>query len=550
MNKSDKLVRAVLDRQIRGSSRVTLKDHSPLREEDVMAWLKKEGFPSLTHRASNGHSVLHAAASRGRIGVLHWILKNTEMEVTVRTTTSGFTPLHVASIRNHERTARWLVSEANAPVEVESAGSTTVIMCAAHSGNINLMKFFLSKGAVLQSRSKPIVAVAAAKGHLEAVKWLHSQGCELDAVSPTGTSAVMHAAVNGHKRVLEWLAKKNCDLMRSNESGDTALSWAAEKGRIKVVKWLVKRGASLTQHNKTGSFPFSLAASNGHLEVMEFLVKKGSPMKSTCEKPERSLALVSASKNGHLEAVKWLTKQGVSPNVRDTMGQSPVEWAVEKGHLEILKYFIEECKVPIEQSNTRGKTLAMFAAQFNQIATLRYIYSVKPELLCELDNNGTSAAGYAVENRHFSVLQWLVGHGCMIGGDTGMDPTLLISLATKTGNLGILQFVYDCGAPINALDASGFSPAMHAARCGRLDMIKWLYAHGANLNSRTKLGSTLLMVATINGHVSMVAWLLKHGCSVVERNLAGRDVLACAREYSPAVLNFLQQKCGFNISPS
>lgn len=577
MLEAENWTRVGLDRQIRGSSRLKTKQLSLLSEKTVRKWLLREGYASMEDITREGHFPLHTACSRGKLGIVHYLVTN-GAAVDMRARLSGFTPLHFASIRNNERTARWLVDECGAPVNVEANAGTTPMMCAAHVGNIALMKFLRDNGASFASRTKPIVAVAAGRGNLQAVKWLHKQGCELDDVSPSGSSAIMHAAMRGHKDVLVWLAKKGCDFNRTNEEGDTALSWASEHGRHPIVKWLVKHGANSIHTNRFGLFPISLAASNGHLSVIEWLLGNGCPLEPK-RLPMRSLTLTNAARHGQFQVVQFLVSNcQVSPLAVDGVGKSSLQYACERGHLEVFRYFVEECQIKLDYRVSRGRTLAILAAHYGRLDILRYIYSVNPRLLLLRDDSGTSILSYALDNMHSNVVQWLVAHGCIISNpdqeaasansDTGdasesenvheeanegddpsdltlhVPPTIdgvpLMHSAIASGSIATIEFLVSSGAPIDFIDKHGYNSACLAIRYNRFPILKWLVHRGASLSVRTHSGTTPLMLAASAGHLPMFIWLLRQECCISGKNQTGSDVLTFARS-SPSILHFLHR---------
>lgn len=542
-------------------------------------WLLREGYANMSDITREGHFPLHTACSRGKLGIVHYLVTN-GAAVDMRARLSGFTPLHFATIRNNERTARWLVNECGAPVNVEGNAGTTPMMCAAHVGNIELMKFLRDHGGTFVSRTKPIVAVAAGRGNLSAVKWLHKQGCDLDATSPSGSSAIMHAASRGHKDVVIWLAKKGCDFNRTNDEGDTALSWASEQGRHSIVKWLVKHGSNSIHTNRFGLFPISLAASNGHLSVIEWLLANGCPLEPRLL-PMRSLTLTNAARHGQLQVVRFLVLRcQVSPLAMDGVGKSSLQYACERGHLEVFRYFIEECSISLDHRVSRGRTLSILAAHYGRLDILRYIYSVDSRLLLLRDDSGTSIMSYALDNMHSNVVQWLVAHGCIISNPDMLsdpvdeDPTPLqagftsesnrsvvlsdelresllhlpltidgiplMHSAIASGSISTIEFLVSSGAPVDFVDKAGYNSACLAIRYNRFPILKWLVHRGSSLSVRTHSGTTPLMLAASAGHLPMFVWLLRQGCSISGKNLTGSDVLTFARS-SPSILNFLHR---------
>jgi ankyrin repeat protein len=76
--------------------------------------------------------------------------------------------------------------------------------------------------------TKNAMDYAAGNGHLEVVKWLHTnrtEGCTKNAMD--------WAARNGHLEVVKWLHTNKTEGYTKN-----AMDWAARNGHLEVVKWL------------------------------------------------------------------------------------------------------------------------------------------------------------------------------------------------------------------------------------------------------------------------------------------------------------------------
>jgi hypothetical protein len=101
--------------------------------------------------------------------------------------------------------------------------------------------------------------------------------------------AMDEAAHYGHLEVVKWLHSN-----RTEGCSPYAMNWAAEEGHLEVVKWL--------HHNRTeGCSPYALnwASQKGHLEVVKWLHINRT---EGCAND----AIYCASKNGHFDVVKWL----------------------------------------------------------------------------------------------------------------------------------------------------------------------------------------------------------------------------------------------------
>ena len=110
--------------------------------------------------------------------------------------------------------------------------SRTPLQYAAMSGNTDLVKLLLDKGADPNKTAH----------------WGHSLGL-----------TALHWAANGqHKDVVKLLLDRGAAPNQANEFGETPLHWAAS-GNKKIVELLLKGGADLYKKNANGITPLYIA---------------------------------------------------------------------------------------------------------------------------------------------------------------------------------------------------------------------------------------------------------------------------------------------------
>ena len=83
--------------------------------------------------------------------------------------------------------------------------------------------------------------IAAAEGHLEALKWLIDHGADVNSVGEGSLTALHYAALNGHVPVMEWLVIQDADLKATNDESATALHLSVEKGHLAAANWLAEQ---------------------------------------------------------------------------------------------------------------------------------------------------------------------------------------------------------------------------------------------------------------------------------------------------------------------
>lgn len=75
--------------------------------------------------------------------------------------------------------------------------------------------------------------------------------------------------------VVKYLLSEGADIEATFKTGFTSLYIAAQKGHLEVVKTLVEYGANIDAAAEHGATPLYIASQNGHKEVVQYLISKG-----------------------------------------------------------------------------------------------------------------------------------------------------------------------------------------------------------------------------------------------------------------------------------
>ena len=116
----------------------------------------------------------------------------------------------------------------------------TALMCASHSGHLEVVEALLRAGAQVEARSdvgETALTVAVMRGHLNVVRSLVLDGAEPEACD---ANCVMAFAKQGQVSALKALPKAGVSLEARDEKGRTALIFAAMQGLAHVVDFLLR----------------------------------------------------------------------------------------------------------------------------------------------------------------------------------------------------------------------------------------------------------------------------------------------------------------------
>ncbi|MFA5119176.1 MAG: ankyrin repeat domain-containing protein [Candidatus Omnitrophota bacterium] len=171
-------------------------------------------------------------------------------------------------------------------------------------------------------------------------------------------------------------------------------------------------------------------------------------------------ALFYASQNGHADTVKLLLDRGANPNLKDSMGVSPLRLAAEGGHLEIVNLLLAHGAAP-------------------DVRTREY---------------GNLALHAACMNGHIDVVSILLKQGDYINYQSKIGMTPLI-VAARHGHNDLVRMLIEQGANVDVADTNGLTALHYACVYGKKEMVSALLSAGADPNLRTSQGLTPLHMA-------------------------------------------------------
>ncbi|XP_029023352.1 histone-lysine N-methyltransferase EHMT2 isoform X2 [Betta splendens] len=116
----------------------------------------------------------------------------------------------------------------------------------------------------------------------------------------------------------------------------SALHAAAQRGLLEICYILIQAGAQVDAQDKDLRTPLLEAIINNHIEVARYLIQNSACVYHVEE--DGYTGLHHAAKLGNLEIVRMLLETGqVDVNAQDNGGWTPIIWAAEHKHVEVIK---------------------------------------------------------------------------------------------------------------------------------------------------------------------------------------------------------------------
>jgi ankyrin repeat protein len=265
---------------------------------------------------------------------------------------------------------------------------------------------------------------AAKLNNVSEVNRLIRLGTNLDATSKGWTALAAAAGVGNHK-VINALIRAGASVDAENDDGYTAVHAATEGGRIDTIELLHSLGADVDKTATNGKRPIIVAEDHSQTAVIELLEKLG------VDYYQGTSAYVFAGE-GRNDGLTALKKRGDDINELHHDGSSPVLAAAENGHIDTVRFLVEQHGADVSLANKK-----------NQTPLVMSIYRKKAPVVCYLRGLGCSLGNEHLDVKTTEdVVNWMEITGLLVDFDAdaisssltawGVDGEKLLGVSTKS----------------------------------------------------------------------------------------------------------------------
>lgn len=173
--------------------------------------------------------------------------------------------------------------------------------------------------------------------------------------------------------------------------------------------------------------------------------------------------LILACMSGNLSKVKHLIAKGISVNpATSQLFYAPLEMASVEGHLEIVKYLIDQ-GADVESSNNWSVRSACRRGHFDIV---KYLVDKGADVTAD-DNN---AIKMAVRANRLDIIKYLVA--------VGADPDCAVEVALKLGYFEMVDYLISAGVDISYVRFTALNMGIEG---GDLKKIEYAVSLGCNV---------------------------------------------------------------------
>ena len=258
-----------------------------------------------------------------------------------------------------------------AHADAVDADGVPAVMAATLYAGTDCLKLLLDHGANPNAAmANGATALMWAMPDLERARLLVAHRAEVNARSNNlgRTPLLIAAGMPASVPVLRFLLDHGADLRAKDRAGEHALGHAARSADVDVVRFLVERGFDVNEPGGGNTPPLARSVSRQYLPTIDFLLAKGGKIRKTdlrvathWQDPKLIEQLIAAggdvnaragtyqltpliyaasSDQTHAGTLKLLLEKGADPNVADTDGERPLDWAMhrlDQAKIDLLK---------------------------------------------------------------------------------------------------------------------------------------------------------------------------------------------------------------------
>ena len=334
--------------------------------------------------------------------------------------------------------------------------------------------------------------------------------------------ALLQTALDGNAKKTKLLLAAGASVHTRDKSRWTPLMRASILGNIETIKVLLSYGSEPNDLNDYERTAMIESAAHGHLEAVKLLHKTGSDLDHWPPKVGGP-ALAEAAQNNREKVVRFLLKAGANPQVHMPDGKTPLMWASEYNHADIIGTILSAGAEVDKRTKYTRMTALMFAVKRGGLESTRKLVHAGAKMNLK-DAGGRSVLGWAVSGS-YEVFKWLLDHGMKLPRSESGTQQLLQN-AISHGNESMIKLLLNKGLTVQPKNEFGICLLSMAVLNRNPKILRYFLQQSVFLiDYRGKQGKTALMTAARTGNVEAAKLLLEHGANPLIKDQQGLSAL-------------------------
>jgi ankyrin repeat protein len=284
----------------------------------------------------------------------------------------------------------------------------------------------------------------------------------------------------------------------------------------------------------------AIAAYRGMQKITE---PAANTLRDICHKTFESLRETKVVENLNdldefIRGVRYLTSEYkwpnghdllLKPNVKDSRGNTPLHYAIEKNQVGIVKLLVE-AEANLTTPNQDGYLPLNLAVMYSNAEMVSYLLSKGAPIESKRVSSGVTALQQAPVYGKTAILKVLISKGANVNTADKYGNTVL-HYAIEKNSLTDVKAIVEAGANLTTPNQDGYLPLNLAVMYSNAEMVSYLLSKGAPIESkRVSSGVTALQQAPVYGKTDILKLLISKGADVNAADKYGNTALHYAIE--------------------
>lgn len=452
---------------------------------------KLSQFQALTNiswhcQDSDESSLLHVAAQMGNYDVYDDLVKNKKMEKKHYRNKHGNTPLHLAAQYGHLRMVTYCVESTPALKlhECKNQYNETPLFSAVSKDQVAIVEYL--------------------------VKIKNKQGKSVDLLKTRNDEGgtVAHFSVEHDARKCLTFFGEQHDMMQFRRqmnaswgSDESLLHTAVRFGRLDILVMLLKKYNKMNFADCVDDKKRNLKQL--HLERMKIESGSLNSEKLSVHATIGKILMLHSKGNSndtmlhelvenkqHFEVQYLMDNFNKDVNMRNRLNQAPLHIAAKAWSVSEVKKFIQDYKPQIDCLDKQKRTV-LHQAAYNEdrIEMMRYFIEEHKMDIYQTDLSGKNILHTVIERGDIDAMKFLIQKCKMDINRLNSSGNNILHKVAECGNVKAIEFLVDeCKMSINQKDQRGNTLLHVAANAGNLEAVVWLVQRGLALTAQNHSG--------------------------------------------------------------
>ena len=403
----------------------------------------------------------------------------------------------------------------------------------------DLLKVFIDKSPNLNDN----LLKAFKAGNMDIIHYCLDKGADKNIKDEKGKSLLLLATESGDMDIVKFCTE---DLKLNPQDvsfrNETSLMLAAQNGNTTLLSYLLQRGVNLEAEDISGETALFYALESGSENAFHFLVGQQANINHASK--DNTTLLIKAAIEGQYDVMNYLMEKGAAINTKNNKGQTAYNVVISAFFIndELAMKLIEK-GADIEAKNDNGQTLLFIEAEDDHLSKVKYLHSLGANIDTRDNDN------YRPDIHSTGMIRFLIENGADINardddGNTYMCEAIILN------DLSLASFLVSKGIDLDQNCYFEECPLIKAIEDNNFEFVKFLVENGADVNNTDRYGKNVLERSLAEGNMQIIQYLSGSGATTRDQanlgNLQTQSIdnklkTALKNEDADAVENLLKE---------